>query len=1137
MRFVHLHLHTEYSLLDGAIRIDQLMPFVKEKGMDAVAVTDHGNMYGVINFYTKAKEHGIKPIIGCEVYVAPRSRFERNPDSKNSHLVLLAMNLEGYRNLIKLVSYGYIEGFYYKPRVDLELLKKYNQGLVALSACLEGEIPKKILQGDMEGAIEYAETLRGIFGDRFFLEIQENGIEDQRVVNQGMLEISRKLGIKVVATNDCHYLEKEDYRAHDILLCIQTGKTVSDKNRLKFSTDQLYVKTPEEMYENLPYAHEALENTALIAEKCNLELRFGEYYLPRFEPPEGKSLDEYLEEKAKEGLRRRMEKGKVPKDDPSYWERLEKELSLIKQMGFSGYFLIVQDFINYAKSRGIPVGPGRGSAAGSLVAYALGITEIDPIRWGLLFERFLNPERVTMPDIDVDFCKKGRDKVVAYVRRRYGSECVSQIITFGTLKARQVVRDVGRALGIPYSDVDRIAKLIPFGMKSVKEAVDREPLLRDLYEKDETVREIIDIASKLEGLPRHASVHAAGVVISDKPLIEHIPLCRSSKDNEKELITQFDMGDIEKVGLVKFDFLGLNNLTIIDTTLKLIEEREGVRIDINNIPLDDKKTYELLSRGDTTGVFQLESPGMREILRRMRPSRFEDLIAILALYRPGPIGSGMVTEFIERKQGKRKVEYPYEGLEGILKETYGVILYQEQVMQIASELAGFTLGEADILRRAMGKKKPEEMERQREKFIKGAVERGVPKEKAEEIFEIISKFAEYGFNKSHSAAYALIAYQTAYLKANYPLYYFASLLTCESHMTDKVIAYIAECKEKGIEVLPPDINESGKFFTVTDDGKIRFGFAAIKDVGDAAIDAILRERGKGKFKSIEDFVGRVDSSKVNRKVLERLIKAGAFDSFGIDRGVLYKNLDRILERASRKRVARPSVLSFVGLKVEEDAGKLEGEGWSPFEKLKYEKESVGFFISGHPLDLYEEDLKRLGVVGCGELGLNGKGSVSVAGVIRSVKELSTRKGERMGILTVEDKTGSVEVVLFPELFKKIYFYIDPLEPFYFKGRLDGDEDGVRLVAEEVRFLKEAMVKEVKEVELFIDVRRFSVDDVDKLKGLLSKFKGRVPVVFRIKVPGEGTVVMKAGNSFQVDPGEDLKGFLEELLGKGSVRFL
>ncbi len=1130
--FVHLHLHTEYSLLDGAIRIKDLFPFLKESGMDAVAITDHGNMFGVINFYTEAKNHGIKPIIGCEVYVAPGSRKDRTSESKNAHLILLAMDNEGYKNLTKLVSYGYIDGFYYKPRIDEELLKAHNKGLIAMSACIEGVVAKRILSGDMDGAIEKAKLFREIFGDRFFLEVQRNGMEEQEVVNEGLKDISRMLSIPLVATNDCHYLLSSDYRVHDVLLCIQTGKKLSDENRLKFSSDQLYVKTPEEMYDLFHDMEEAVSITSTIAEKCNVTFEFGKHYLPRFTPPEGMGLDEYLEKRAKDGLKRRLDEGKIPRERLSeYEERLEKELSIIKKMGFSGYFLIVQDFISYAKRKGIPVGPGRGSAAGSLVAFCLGITEVDPIRWGLLFERFLNPDRVTLPDIDVDFCKKRRDEVVSYVREKYGAQCVSQIITFGTLKARAVVRDVGRVLGMSYSEVDKIAKLIPPNTKNLREAVESDPMLKKVYEEKSAVRELIDIASKLEGLPRHASTHAAGVVISDTPIMEKIPLYRSAKDGENELVTQFDMGDVEKVGLVKFDFLGLNNLTIIDETVRLIKEKTGKAIDINNIPLDDEKTYELLSSGDTTGVFQLESRGMRDLLRSTKPTKFEDLITLLALYRPGPIESGMVREYIERKNGRKKVTYPYKGLESILKETYGVIVYQEQVMQIASALAGFSLSEADVLRKAMAKKEAKNMGELREKFIEGAVKNGVPKEKAEEIFDAISKFGRYGFNKSHSAAYAFISYQTAYLKANYPLYFFASLLTCESHNTDKIISYIAECREKGIEVLPPDINESDKYFTVTEEGKIRFGFAAIKDVGDAAIDEILREREKGPFTGIEDFIERVNPSKVNRKVVERLIKAGAFDSFGINRGVLFENLENLMKKSSRRGAKRASnLMSFLGKDVAPKKEQtLKGEDWDMLKMLRYEKESLGFFVSGHPLDMYKEKLSDLGITSCREA----KGPserVSVVGLTRSVKTI-TKNGEKLGIVTIEDKTGSLEVLVPPRKFEEIYFYLsDRMEPFFFSGRLRDDGDGRRplLLADKADLLENVIKENQKDVCIRIDGGSFPIGSVGKLRKMVEENKGDRKLIFEITIPGAGRVKIEAGNGFRVKHLDDPEALIKSL---------
>ncbi len=1139
--FVHLHLHTEYSLLDGAIRLKDLFPFLKAHGMDKVAMTDHGNMFGAVNFYTQAREHGIKPIIGCEVYVAPTSRKEKNPESRNYHLVLLAMDNTGYKNLVKLVSLGYIEGFYYKPRIDEELLKKYNRGLIAMSACLEGIISKNILQGNMDKAIEKAKLFKEIFGDRFFLEVQRNGIKEQEMVNEGIKEISKKLSIPIIATNDCHYLMASDYKVHDVLLCIQTGKKITDENRLKFSSDQLYVKSPEEMYDTFKDMEDAVSLTEEVAEKCNITLEFGSYILPKFSPPKGYSLDEYLELKAKEGLKRRVSQGNIPKERiDEYQERLSTELSVIKKMGFSGYFLIVQDFINYAKSKGIPVGPGRGSAAGSLVAYCLGITEVDPIKWGLLFERFLNPDRVTLPDIDVDFCKKRRDEVVAYVREKYGKQCVSQIITFGTLKPRAVVRDVGRVLGMSYSEVDKIAKLIPPTTESLKDAVEKDPMLKKAYEENTRIKELIDIASRLEGLPRHASTHAAGVVISDTPIIERIPLYRSAKDNENELITQFDMKDVERMGLVKFDFLGLNNLTIIDETIRLIEEKTGEKIDINNIPLDDKKTYELLSRGDTTGVFQLESRGMRELLRSTKPSSFEELITLLALYRPGPIESGMVKEYIERKNGRKEITYPYRGLENILKETYGVIVYQEQVMKIASALAGFTLSEADVLRKAIAKKEQDKMAELEKKFVEGAARNGVPEEKAREIFDAIKKFGRYGFNKSHSAAYAFISYQTAYLKANYPLYFFASLLTCESHITDKVMAYISECKEKGIEVLPPDVNESDKFFTVTNDGKIRFGFAAIKDLGDAAIDEILRERKKGKFRSVQDFIRKINPSKVNRKVIERLIKAGAFDSFGVNRGILFENLDRLLKDCSRKKeMERASTLmGFLGRDLESRERPLEGKGWDPIETLRYEKESLGFFVSGHPLDTYREKLKDLNIISIEDVSSTNGNVTLLVGLVRSIKSMTSRNGEKFGIATVEDKTGFLDVLIPPKRFQEMYFYLtDPMEPFLFKGKLKSDSESSRplFIADDVELLENAIKNNHTEdkVKIEIDGSKISLEDVRKLKETIKRNRGTQKVIFELYIPNMGKVVIEAGKDFSVDPGFDLTSSVKKILRTSS----
>ncbi len=834
--FVHLHLHTQYSLLDGAIRIPDLIAKVKEYKMPAVAVTDHGNLFGAMEFYTQVQASGIKPIIGCEVYVAPGSRFEQSAkvgETTSYHLVLLCENEKGYRNLCKLVTKAYHEGFYYKPRIDRELLEEHHEGLVCLSGCLSGEIPSRILAGDKKGALKCASWYRDIFTpERYYLELQENAIEDQKKANRALIDLAKKLDLKVVATNDCHYLDRTDHRAHEILLCIQTGKKLDDTKRLSFSSDQFFFKSPERMAADFREIPEALKTTKLIAERCSLLLESGQIHMPRFDPGNGKALRDCFKEEAEAGFGRRLailqERGAVDSaKEQEYRERLDYEIRLIQEMGFSGYFLIVADFIGFARKHGIPVGPGRGSAAGSLAAYSLGITDIDPIRYNLLFERFLNPERKSMPDIDVDFCMQGRDRVIDYVSQKYGRDKVAQIITFGRMQAKAVVRDVARVLGFPYAEADQIAKLIPDTLKmTLDKALKEEPRLREMMARPE-VAELIETARSLEGLTRHASTHAAGIVISDRPLVEHLPLYLG---NKKETLTQFDMTWVEKIGLVKFDFLGLKTLTVIDQALRLIEHSRGKALDIGMIPLDDSKTFDLLSRGDTLAVFQLESSGMREVLTKFKPSVFEDLIAINALYRPGPLESGMVDDFINRKDGRTAIEYPLPQLEPILKETYGVIVYQEQVMNIATLLADYSLGEADLLRRAMGKKKVEEMAEQKSRFQKGAAKNKIDPDKATYIFELMEKFAGYGFNKSHSAAYAMVMYQTAYLKTHYPAEFMAAQLSCDAGNTDKVTVYVSECRNMGIEILPPHVNESYQDFHVVDQ-KIIFGLAAVKNVG------------------------------------------------------------------------------------------------------------------------------------------------------------------------------------------------------------------------------------------------------------------------------------------------------------------
>ena len=899
MEFVHLHLHTEYSLLDGAIRLKDLFPKAKEFGYQAVAVTDHGAMYGVLNFYEQARKHDIKPIIGCEVYVAPTHRKDKSARSQREaayHLVLLAQDLEGYRNLLKLVTLAHFEGKHYKPRVDMELLREYNRGLIALSACLHGQVPHSITQGDRKKAKELAETYASIFDGRFYLEIQENGIPDQEVVNQGLADLAQELGLPLVATCDCHYLSSQDAEAHDLLLCIQTGKTVNDSDRMRFTCDSLYFAPPDEIAERFSKWPEAVANTVEIAKRCNVEIPIGTHHFPVYPLEEGQSYESLFQEKAREGFARRAEElGLEGEELKRYQERLEEEMEVIIEKGFASYFLIVSDFINYAKKQGIPVGPGRGSAAGSLVAYSMRITDIDPVKYGLFFERFLNVERESLPDIDVDFCMNRRDEVIRYVSEKYGGEnYVAQIITFGQMKARAVVRDVGRALGMPFPEVDKIAKLVPEGPKvTLDKALEQEPKLKEMMEKDPKVKQLIQVAKVLEGLPRHASTHAAGVVISDRPMVEYLPLTKGKRD---ETTTQFDMVCVEKIGLIKFDFLGLKTLTVIDTALKLIEEHYGDKVDISKIPLDDPATFELLCRGDTTGVFQLESSGMKDLIRRMRPNSFTDMIALVALYRPGPLDSGMVDQFVKAKHGEIEVHYLLPQLEPILKETYGVIVYQEQVMQIAQTLAGYSLGEGDLLRRAMGKKKKEVMDAQRERFMEGARAKNIPEDKAKEIFELMAKFAGYGFNKSHSAAYALIAYQTAWLKAHYLVPFMASLLSNELGNTDGVLKFISDCRERGITVLPPDINRSREDFTIEQKKDIRFGLAAVKNIGLGAIEAIVKEREEnGPFESFQDFCARVDTRKVNKRVLESLVKCGAFDSLEPNRAKLFEGIDRAID--------------------------------------------------------------------------------------------------------------------------------------------------------------------------------------------------------------------------------------------------
>ncbi len=1123
--FVHLHLHSQYSILDGAIRFEELFPALERMGMKAVALTDHGNMFGAIEFYVSAKEHGIKPIIGCEVYVAPKSRFEKGGEPY--HLVLLALNNQGYRNLCHLVSLAYLEGFYQKPRIDHELLETYQEGLVVLTSCLQGEIPQLLLKGDYERAKQKATYFKEVFGDRFYLELQYNGLDEQKKVNEGLLKLSKELNVKVVATNDCHYLNREDAFLHDVLLCIQTGKVLSDPRRLRFPTDQFYLRSTEEMEAIFKEVPEALSNTLDLAERVDLELELGRYQMPSFEAPEGKGLEDYLKELAEEGLRRRLKKAKV-QNEGAYWDRLRKELEVITSMGFSGYFLIVQDFVNYAKQKGIPVGPGRGSAAGSLVAYALGITDIDPLEHGLLFERFLNPERISLPDIDVDFCYERRDEVIEYVKAKYGHDKVAHIITFGKMQARAVVRDVGRVLGLPYKEVDLIAKLIPGGPNTtLEEALALEPRLKELANKDETLRKLLGIALRLEGMVRHASTHAAGIVIANRPLMDYLPLY---KGKEEVITTQYAMKDVERIGLVKFDLLGLKTLTMMEEVVRLVEERHRIKLDLKALPLNDPETYKLLSEGDTTGVFQLESQGMRELLRKIKPSRFSDLIALLALYRPGPLGSGMVDEYVKRRHQKEAVKYLHPALEDILAETYGVLVYQEQVMMAASILADFTLGEADILRKAMSKKDPEEMARLRDRFIGGALKKGIPEEKASEIFELMAKFAEYGFNKSHSAAYALIAYQTAYLKAHFPHEFMAALLTSEMNDSDKVMRYVMECKEKGIEVLPPDVNKSQWEFTVEegDPPKIRFGLGAVKNVGEAAVRTILEVRKAGPFRSLANFCIRVDSRKVNRRALESLVKAGAFDSLG-ERAKLLLSLPKVLERSSGNS-KQPTLFSC--LETEGDA-KAAVSLPNELELLKAEKEVLGFYLSGHPLKGYEDLIKRKAQYEIRTLeGLDPGTEVKLSGIVTGLREIRTRKGERMAVVELEDLTGRVEGVVFPDLFKEVHTLLLSEVPLLIEGILEKDEEGrPKLRVNSIRPLLEGREEKEgpKRIRIKVKVKGLSRKELEAMKALMLENRGPCEAYLHV-FTGSKEVVIKLPDDLRLMPSEALINGLHSILG-------
>jgi DNA polymerase-3 subunit alpha len=1230
--FVHLHLHTEYSLLDGACRIDELLDQAARLKMPALAVTEHGNMFSSVIFHDHAKQRGVKPILGCEVYVAPGSRLTKSgtPGETNNHLVLLAETNEGYHNLIKLVSAGYTEGFYYKPRIDKDLLARHAKGLIGLSSCLKGEVASEIRTGRERKALEAAATFRDILGaGNFFLEMQYQGIDEQLVVNKGLVPIARELNMPLVGTNDVHYLMHGDHRPHDILLCIGTGKTVNDRDRMRYHGDQFYLKTAAEMTKVFGEVPDAISNTVRIAERCNVDIPSDKNYLPNFAVPAPYTLNDYFEHVVREGFGARLTRlralhasGSLRHPIEEYEKRLSYEIEMIKRMEYPGYFLIVWDFIRYAREKGIPVGPGRGSAAGSLVAYCLRITDVDPLDYDLIFERFLNPERVSLPDIDIDFCERRRGEVIDYVTQKYGRENVAQIITFGTMKARAVVRDVGRSLDIPFADVDRVAKLIPPTLDmTLDKALEEVAQLKQLSEQDPRVKELLAVARRLEGMTRHASVHAAGVVIAPRAITDFAPLYKGKND---EITTQWAMKEIERIGLLKMDFLGLSTLTLLNDAVEQIAATMGEVLDLDTIPLDDPKTYQIFAEGQTYGIFQFESSGMRDILRKAKPQRLDDLIALNALYRPGPLRSGMVDDFIARKHGKVKVSYEVKELEPILADTYGVIAYQEQVMRIASVLAGFTLGEADLLRKAMGKKKADVMQAQRQKFVQGAVQRGINEKKATKIFDLMEHFAGYGFNKSHSTAYALLAYQTAYLKANYPWHFAAALLTIEAQNTDKLAMYLTDSRDRGIPVLPPDINASQLAFTVTPEG-VRFGLTAIKNVGEGAIASILGVRAaQGKITSLHSLCADLDLRLVNKRVLESLVKAGAFDAFGAParvaaangsgtngagangaganggtngpgangtsgalgalRARLMATIDLACEHGARRQRDRDLGQAQLFGGAAPDGGEdlvdptLAGPGgqaniepWTDIQQLAYEKEALGLYWSGHPIDRVAADLKTFGAKTTADLaavaasgaeessaaqggnganggnGFNGGGApygrrnggvdVAVGGIVASIRQLKTRKGDRMAVIMLEDPHGSIEVVVFPEAYTKSSSVLESGAMVVVKGKVELDEETVRMMASEVLPIDVMRQKMAKQMSIKLTSPPHDRATFEALAELFAKHRGDRRVVLELELRDQQPPIrLRAPLAAQVrvHPSDQLASEVERICGAGTV---
>ncbi len=1203
--FVHLHLHTEFSLLDGACRVDELLDEAVKLKMPALAVTEHGNMFSSVVFHDHAKDRGLKPILGCEVYVAQGSRHDKSgSQTETNHLVLLAETDEGYKNLIKLVSSGYTEGFYYRPRIDKELLAQHSKGLIGLSSCLKGEVASALKVEQAKPALEAAARLRDILGPKnFFLEMQYQGIEEQKVVNKGIIPLARELNLSLVATNDVHYLRQGDYQPHDILLCIGTGKTVNDAQRLRYTGDQFFLKTAEQMAGVFSGHEDALKNTLLIAERCNVTIPKGQNHLPSFGVPEGMTLEQYFEQVAREGYAQRLTRlhqlqsaGSLRHSIEDYDKRLEYEIAMIKKMGYTGYFLIVWDFIRYAREEGIPVGPGRGSAAGSLVAWCMRITDVDPIDYDLLFERFLNPERVSLPDIDVDFCERRRGEVIDYVTRKYGRANVAQIITFGTMKAKAVVRDVGRALDMPYADVNNIAKQIPPALDmTLDKALAENPALKDMAAKDPKVKEVLDIGRRLEGMSRHASVHAAGVVIAPGPITDYAPLYKGARD---EITTQWNMKEVERVGLLKMDFLGLSTLTLIDDALKEIKRTEGVDLDIDNVVLDDAKAYRVFQEGAAFGIFQFESSGMRELLRKAKPERLDDLIALNALYRPGPLKSGMVDDYIARKQGVKEIKYDLPQLAPILSDTYGVIAYQEQVMLIAQALAGFSLAQADMLRKAMGKKDPKVMAKMRADFMTGATAKGINEKKATKIFDLMEYFAGYGFNKSHSTAYAFLAYQTAYLKANYPKHFAAALFTIEAQNTEKLAMYLQEARDRGVKVLPPDVNRSQLNFSVDKEADaVRFGLTAIKGLGEGAINAIIqaREALGGRILSLHKLCEVLDMRIANKRVFEALVKSGACDSLipepmpqgesarPVDtaflarwRARLFASIDGACEHGSRQQRNKDlGQFDMFGGSDDDTAPVVvrlpEVPSWSEIEQLNFEKESLGLFWSGHPVDRYAEDLRAYGAKGTSDLVVRrdtaaptggddgedvapGAGSqiaspeppplarvaeeVSIGGIVSGLRPLKTRKGDRMCVFMLDDAAGSIEVVVFPETFKNFgHAASENGAMVLVKGKFERDDESARILATEIAPLEIVRERLARSVAIRLSTPPHGRETFEKLWDVLSHHKGDRRVAFDVELQassGKLRVTVDVNSQIRVRPSEQLVSDVERICGAGSV---